>query len=165
MFFLTCFLGLFLRLLLINLPNIEPISSLLICLSKRFNVIELFLFGFLNIFLFDIITFKFGTWTIFTALTYSFVGLGAYLVKKEKVHYLKYSIISTIIYDVITGLIMGPVLFNQNFYEALIGQIPFSINHILGNMILAVTFTYVLEFVYCCKLAILLRGGKYDHVR
>lgn len=163
-FFLTWFLCLFFRVLLINLPNIEPVSSLLLCLGKRFNYIELFLFGFLNILFFDVITLKFGIWTIFTALTYALIGIGTYLIKKEKIHYLKYSIISTLFYDLITGLIIGPILFNQEFKQALIGQIPFTLYHLIGNLVLTISFTYILELFFCCKLAILLKGEKYNHV-
>lgn len=165
MFFLTCFLCLLLRVFLIHLPNIEPVSSLLVCLGKRFNFIELFLFGFFNILFFDVITFKFGIWTIFTALAYALIGVGTYLIKKRKIHYITYSILSTLVYDIITGLIMGPILFNQEFKQALIGQVPYTIYHLIGNVVLAVTLTYVLELFYCCKLAILLRGGKYYHAR
>ncbi|MDR3646485.1 MAG: hypothetical protein P4L22_03015 [Candidatus Babeliales bacterium] len=147
-FFLTCLLCLLLRALLINLPNIEPVSSLLLCLGKRFNYIELFLFGFLNILFFDVITFKFGIWTIFTALTYALIAVGTYLVKTRKVHFLKYSIISTLVYDIITGLIMGPILFEQDFIQALVGQIPFTIYHIIGNLVLTISFTCVIEIFF-----------------
>lgn len=164
-FFFISFFCLFLRSILIGFPNIEPVSSSIICLGKKFNFTQLFLFGFLNILFFDILTFRFGTWTFFTALTYAAVGLGTYFIKQNKIHYLTYSIVSTLIYDVITGLIIGPVLLNQEFKTALIGQIPFSIFHVLGNLAFTLLFTYALELFFVTRLAIILKSEKYYNVR
>ena len=47
--------------------------------------------------------------------------------------YAKFAIIGTLAYDAVTGLTVGPLLFHQTFYSALIGQIPFTILHLIGN--------------------------------
>lgn len=54
---------------------------------------------------------------------------------------LAYSIIGTIAYDALTSLTIGPLMFGQPFMNALVGQIPFTLMHLVGNAVLAVTIS------------------------
>ena len=48
------------------------------------------------------------------------------------------SIIGTLFFDFVTGILMGPLMFGQPWGEALFGQIPFTLRHLLGNIFFAV---------------------------
>lgn len=127
-------------------PNIEPIMSTLMPFSKKYGVAGGFFFAFFSMIIFDIATINIGIWTIATAIAYGFVGLAAniYFRNRENkaLEYLKFSLIATIAYDLITGpgltYLAGHSL---SFNQALIGQIPFTMLHLLGNGILAFTLS------------------------
>lgn len=133
------------RLVPVRLPNVEPILCTSMPFAKKYGNLTGFLFPFLSIFIYDLLTSGVGQWTLITAFTYAFLGLGAswYFKSRESkaINYLKYAIISTLIYDAVTGLSMGPLLFGQSFSDALIGQIPFTAYHLISNMIFAITLS------------------------
>ena len=52
-------------------------------------------------------------------------------------YYVGFSIVGTIIYDLITGIGIGTVFFHQSFITTLIGQIPFTLYHLGGNIVLS----------------------------
>lgn len=140
--FIACLL---LRLIPFRPPNIEPILATQMPFSKAYGKYAGFLFAFLSIVLYDIITGKVGMWTFITATMYGILGLWAafYLNKKENniTNYVKFSIIGTIVYDVITGLSIGPIFYGQSFMSALIGQIPFTLMHLVGNVSFAIVLS------------------------
>jgi uncharacterized membrane protein len=89
-----------------------------------------------------------GLWTFITGITYGLVGLFSYWVLKNKSgwkSYASYAVIATIAYDAITGLIPGPLFYGQPFMVALIGQIPFTAMHLLGNVSFAILLSPLLE--------------------
>jgi len=107
-----------------------------------------FIFGFLSVGIYDLLTSGWGTWTIITALAYGFVGLGAYFFFKNRSgwkNYALYAVIATIFYDAITGLTIGPLFFHQSFMVSLVGQIPFTLLHLLGNVSFAIILSPVIE--------------------
>lgn len=142
---LTCF---FIRLLPFRPPNVEPILATIMPFSKKYRVAGSFLFGFFSIAFIDLAEHKAGSWTLVTGLTYGLVGVGAYYFFRQRAsnrtNYVIYSIIGTLIYDAITGLAMGPVLYGQPFIVALLGQIPFTVIHLLGNITFALVISPVL---------------------
>jgi len=133
------------RLIPVRLPNVEPILTTSMPFAKYFGPLTGFTFPFLSIFLYDLVTSGVGQWTWITALTYALLGLGAsfYFAKREsnRANYTVYAIISTLIYDGITGLTIGPLLFGQSFTQALIGQLPFTAYHLTSNIIFALTLS------------------------
>ena len=137
--FIVCIL---IRLIPFRLPNIEPVMATIMPFAKKFRWMSAFVFGFLSIVLFDVITRKVGMWTWITALMYGLVGIaaGIYLCNKaEKIrYYVGYSIVATLVYDFVTGPIMSTFIWNQTFMQSLIGQIPFTISHLAGNIAFAV---------------------------
>ncbi|MEN8253204.1 MAG: hypothetical protein ABFQ62_02400 [Patescibacteria group bacterium] len=133
------------RLIPVRLPNVEPILCTTMPFAKKYGNLTGFFFPFLSIFIYDLLTSGIGQWTFITATTYALLGLGAsyYFKNRESkaINYLKYAIFSTLIYDGITGLSIGPLMFGQNFSEAFIGQLPFTAYHLVSNMIFAVTLS------------------------
>lgn len=133
------------RLIPFRPPNVEPILATQMPFAKNYGWLGGFVFGFLSIFLFDLVTSGIGSWTFITGVTYGILGVGAYLFFRNRAskakHYLAYGIISTIIYDAVTGLSIGTLFFGQTFMSALIGQIPFTINHLLGNIVFSLALS------------------------
>ena len=145
---------LLIRLIPFRPPNIEPILATQMPFSKSYGGVAGFLFAFLSIILYDILTGKVGMWTLITASIYGILGFLAsrYFKNKENSswNYVKFAIFGTLFFDIITGLSIGPLLFNQSFMIALVGQIPFTIMHLIGNtgfaiIISPMIYKYVIE--------------------
>lgn len=136
--FLIC---LIIRLIPFKPPNVEPLLSVQMPYAKKSGPILGFLFGLLGIVFFDFLTKKAGLWTFITGLTYGIIGFWSYFYfknrKNSSLNYLKFAFFATLFYDAITGLTIGPLMFKQSFMEALLGQIPFTLNHLSGNLLLA----------------------------
>jgi len=136
------------RLVPFRAPNVEPIMTIIMPFGKTYGKIMVFIFGFLSIVVFDLITSRVGIWTLITALAYGSLGLGASYYFKNRSgwkNYALYAIIGTIFYDAITGLTIGPLFFNQSFMVSLVGQIPFTILHLLSNVSFAIVLSPVIE--------------------
>lgn len=149
--FIVCLL---IRLIPFRPPNIEPILATQMPFAKAYGKISGFLFASLSIMLYDILTGKIGMWTFITALSYGLLGLwaGYYLKNKNNnsFNYVKFAIMGTLAFDIVTGLSIGPLFFHQPFMEALTGQIPFTAMHLLGNTIFALVlspaiYSFVIE--------------------
>ncbi len=137
--FIACLL---IRLIPFRPPNIEPILATQMPFAKAYGKIAGFLFAFLSMVLFDIITTQVGMWTFITASAYGLLGLWASIYFKNKNNsswnYAKFAVMGTLAFDIVTGLSVGPLFFHQPLIEALIGQIPFTALHLLGNVSFAV---------------------------
>jgi hypothetical protein len=103
---------------------------------------------------FDVITGMVGPWTIVTSLTYAGLGLLFYKVlrsknaRKTKVGLKKYlgcGITGVLIFDVITGVLAGPLMFGMSFELALLGQIPFTLLHLASACGFIVLITPLLD--------------------
>jgi hypothetical protein len=142
---IACFLF---RLIPFRPPNLEPLMATIMPFSKRYGWAMSFAFGFFSIALFDLAEGRVGAWTWITGASYGAVGIGAYIFFKRRKssagNYLKYSTVATVLYDAATGLTVGPLFFGQSFTLALVGQIPFTIFHLLGNTAFALAFSPVL---------------------
>lgn len=136
------------RLLPFRAPNVEPVMATIMPIGKTGGYLMSFSFGFFSIFFFDLFTSGIGVWTIITAFSYGFVGLFAKYYFKNRSgwkSYAKYAFVSTIVYDIVTGLSVGPLFFGQSFMMALMGQIPFTILHLIGNVSFAIVLSPVIE--------------------
>ena len=109
--------------------------------GRTYGAFAGFLFSFLSILLYDIATHTLGVRTIFTAGAYGVVGLASvYYFKNREVKtidYVRFAIYGTLFFDIVTGLTVGPIFFHQSFIGSLVGQIPFTALHLLGNVILS----------------------------
>lgn len=136
------------RLIPFRAPNVEPIMATIMPTGKIYGKFMAFIFGFLSIVLFDAITSGFGIWTLITALAYGALGVGATYFFKNRSgwkSYASYAVIATIFYDAVTGLTLGPLFFHQSFMVSLVGQIPFTVLHLIGNVSFAIVLSPVLE--------------------
>ena len=139
---------LLLRLIPFRAPNLEPIMAVISPLGKVYGGFMAFVFGSLSIVVYDSITSGLGIWTVVTALTYGLIGYSAQVYFKNRSgwkSYASYAVVSTLIYDAVTGLTIGPLFFHQSFIVSLIGQIPFTILHLLGNVSFAIVLSPVIE--------------------
>jgi len=140
--FLVCLL---VRIIPLRPPNVEPILSTQMPFAKAYGKTAGFFFAFFSILLYDLVTGTLGEWSLITATTYGAIGLLAarYFRHRESraLNYAVFAIIGTLIFDGITGLSIGPLFFHQPFMEALLGQIPFTLWHLAGN----VSFALVLS--------------------
>lgn len=136
---------LLIRLIPFRPPNIEPILATQMPFSRAYGKLAGFFFAFLSIFLYDIITTKLGLWTFITAVAYGLLAIWAGFYFKNKANnswnYAKFAVMGTLAYDIVTGLSIGPIFFQQPFMTALIGQIPFTALHLIGNVCFAVVLS------------------------
>ncbi|MCX6754503.1 MAG: hypothetical protein NTU81_01580 [Candidatus Nomurabacteria bacterium] len=136
------------RLIPFRAPNIEPIMSVVMPFGKVYGGLMSFVFGFFSIILYDSVTSGIGIWTLITALSYGIMGLGAnYYFKNHSgwKSYASYAVVATILYDAMTGLTIGPLFFHQSFIVSLVGQIPFTVLHLLGNVSFAIVLSPAIE--------------------
>ncbi|KKW15701.1 MAG: hypothetical protein UY56_C0028G0008 [Parcubacteria group bacterium GW2011_GWA1_50_14] len=135
------------RLIPFRLPNVEPVLAVAMPFAKQYKYLSAFCFGFLSIALFDVAVGKVGMWTWITAVTYGLVAAGAYPFLKNRapsaLNFAAYGMIGTIVYDAITGVAMGPILYGQPFMEALVGQIPFTLWHLGGTLVFSLVISPV----------------------
>jgi len=133
------------RLIPWRIPNVEGIMATLMPASKRFGVPGSFTYGFFAIAIFDFAVGKVGSWTLLTACTYGVIGVASYYffkrVDAKALHFAGFSIVATIFYDAITGVIAGPVLWGMPLAQAFFGQIPFTLYHLAGNIIFALVLS------------------------
>ena len=113
--------------------------------SRIYGAFVGFSFAVLSILLYDAITGTLGMQTFFTAGAYGIIGLwSASYFKKQKTDkwsYVRFAIVGTLFFDVVTGLTVGPMFFHQSFLNTFVGQIPFTALHLLGN----ITFAMILS--------------------
>lgn len=143
------FLSVFIiRFLPFRAPNVEPVMAVIMPLSKKYNSFFVFIFGAFSIILFDLVTSGLGIWTLVTAVIYGLIGYTSSFYFKNRSgwkNYALYAFFATIVYDVLTGLTIGPLFFHQSFMASLVGQIPFTILHLLGNVSFAIVISPVIE--------------------
>lgn len=134
-------LCLLVRLIPFRAPNIEPILATTMPMSRAYGALMGFSFAVLSILLYDLATHTLGVQTFFTAGAYGALGLwSANYFKHNRgktIDYVRFAIMGTLFFDSVTGLTVGPMLFHQSFFASLVGQIPFTAIHLLGNVTLA----------------------------
>lgn len=128
--------------------NAEPVLGTLMPVSKRFGSLASLLFAFLSVAAHDLCTSGIGTWTYITAFSYGIVGIASSFYFKNRAatrwNFLKFGVGGTIAYDALTGLTIGPIFYHQPFMTALVGQIPFTAEHMLGTAAFALLLSPLL---------------------
>lgn len=126
------------RLIPFPIPNVEPVLATQMPFAKRFGAFGGFLFGFASIVLYDLATGKVGAWTWITGGMFGLLGVLAFSYFKDRKasrkNFLFFGVFGTLVYDVVTGLTIGPIFFGQSFAVAALGQIPFTLYHLAGNI-------------------------------
>jgi len=130
------------RLIPFRAPNVEPIMAVAMPISRVYGVFAGFSFGALSILIYDLATRTLGVQTVFTAFAYGVVGLWAALYFRKHQGtvggYVRFAIMGTLFFDAFTGLLVGPIFFHQSFWVSLVGQIPFTALHLVGNVAFAI---------------------------
>ncbi len=129
-------------------PNVEPIMASMMPFAKRRGAASAVLFAVLAMVLFDLITTGLTPWTAVTAVSYALVALlsSALLRSGDGLRrYVLAAALGTLLFDALTGVVAGAVLFGMPWRTGLIGQIPFTINHLLGNVLLALALSPLVE--------------------
>lgn len=137
------FLGvLFFRLIPVRPPNVEPLLSVLMPFSKKASLIGSSLFLIVSIFVYDFFTAGIGSYTYSVAVVYMVIAIFAHKVfanrKGSVKEYAVFSVFSILFFDIVTGLVIGPIALGQSFYVALMGQIPFTMLHLMGGVLFSI---------------------------
>ena len=126
---------------LLGLWNVSPLMATELAGSKVYGPWIGGIYGALSIAIVDIMMGKAGTWTIVTSSTYGLVGVfGAFYLKKRTAsakNFIIASVVGTLFFDLVTGVLMGPILFGGSFAIAAIGQVSFTFRHLIGNIFFA----------------------------
>lgn len=85
-----------------------------------------------------------GPWTLMTAPSYAIVGLlvgfaGNRWKGWNRTRMMMLAGVVTLVYDILTMLLFG-ILFGVPFWALVVGQVPFSITHVIGNMLFCFLF-------------------------
>ena len=153
-FVLGILISVLIRIIPFRPPNVEPILATQMPFSKAYGAVPGFVFAFLAIVLYDLVTGTLGPWSLLTSVAYGVLGIaGAFYFKNRKANswnFAKFAIFGTLFFDAVTGLSVGPLFFGQPFAEAFFGQIPFTLWHLLGNVSFALVlspaiYRYVIE--------------------
>jgi hypothetical protein len=148
--FIVCLL---IRLVPFRPANVEPITATLMPFGKKWGWLAGGFFGAMSILLFDLIHpmpgfSRLGIWTLVTAAMYGLMGAAAGLYLKSKgnsiKHFIGFSVAATLIYDFITGQMMSSMLFKMPFMVTLVGQVPFTLWHLGGNIAFAIILSPLL---------------------
>jgi len=117
-------------------PNIEPIMGFAMPFAKKYGKYAGLVFALLALVAIDFFTKRIGLWTVYTGIAYAVVGYAAgwfFTARKaSRKNFLFFSIAGTLFFDTTTALLFG-WQFNQTLAVTLIGQVPFTLNHLLGN--------------------------------
>ena len=123
--------------------NISPLMATELAGSKAYGPWVGGIYGALSMVLLDVTMGKVGSWTTLTAGTYGIVGVwGSYFLRNRPAsarNFLLASVAGTLFFDLITGVLAGPLLFGQTWMSAIVGQVPFTFRHLAGNSLFAVT--------------------------
>jgi hypothetical protein len=136
------------RLLPFRPANIEPVLATAMPFARQFGPGAAFLFAFANILVKDLYDQRVGLWTWVTAGLYGLIGIGAHYYLRRQAgrrRYAQYTIVATLVYDAITGVALGPLFFGQSLTLAFLGQIPFTMRHLFGNLFFALVLSPAVE--------------------
>lgn len=132
------------------IPNNDPIMGCMLPFSKQGRWWQGALFALITMVSFDFLTMRVGIWTAVTALTYAGLGLGFHFLyrrigKVKLKHYLGSGIAGVLIFDFVTGVLFGPAMFGMSLAQAFLGQIPFTIIHLVTVTGFVLIITPVLD--------------------
>ena len=136
------------RLLPFRPPNVEPLVALAMPVAKGYGSLVGAFFAGASILLFDLFTSGLGWYTLVTMLAYSLVIALAPVILRGKSSWWRFALLGaflTVLYDALTGLTIGPIFYRQPFMEALVGQIPFTAWHLLGNSLFSMILSPMVE--------------------
>ncbi len=136
------------RLIPFRPANVEPLMGTLMPFGSKFNVFSNVALTMGSMLIYDKLT-AFGSWSWETAITYGIVAAAASLYFKRftpsRTHYAGFAVVATLFYDFVTGPLLPSLLHNGNFTTLAVAQIPFTISHLCGNVIVAVVLSPIIQ--------------------
>ncbi len=142
-------------LLPLRAPNMEPLTAALMPIGKRAGILTNVAFAVSSIALYDALTAGWGSWTLAAAGAYALVALAASIYFRSapatRAHFLGFGIVATLVYDALTGLTVGPLMFHQTFMTALMGQIPFTVMHLASTVLFALVLSPLIDSALAAK--------------
>ncbi len=136
------------RLVPMPLPNLEPVIAATLPFAKKMGRLAGMLFAFLALVSWDFISGRVGLWTIYAGLAYAAVGYSAGRFFANRKMGMKnrvgFAVVATVFYDAVTALLFG-WQFGQPLAVTVIGQVPFTAYHLLGNAIAVAVLTPVID--------------------
>jgi hypothetical protein len=137
------------RLIPFRPPNMEPLLSIMMPFSKKVGAFELAIFGFLSIVLHDSLTVGIGSHTWSAGGIYAVLGLVSCTYFKNRAFsstsFTTFSVASILFFDIMTGVVLGPIISGGSFVVAFVGQIPFTALHLMGGVFFALTLSPLIE--------------------
>ncbi|QQK07263.1 ECF transporter S component [Miniphocaeibacter halophilus] len=124
------------------LPNIQPVTTIIIFTAIYFSFIDAILVNTLVIFISNLYL-GFGIWTIYQIICYTVIILIAVILKKF--NNFKKSILLQAIYSFFSGFIFGLVysllissMFSnfKSYWVYLLADMPFNLLHAIGNIVI-----------------------------
>ncbi|MEW6216778.1 MAG: hypothetical protein AB1543_03775 [Candidatus Bipolaricaulota bacterium] len=121
-------------------PNNDPILAVVLSYARR-GRLGAVVFPAAAMVLFDLMSQQVGPWTVITAGTYGLLGFGfscLYGTLTRRGYRITttafpiFGVAGVLVFDFVTGPIMSSVLFRVSFFEALVGQVPFTLRHLLS---------------------------------
>ena len=132
------------------IPNNDPIMGCMLPFARNDKWWKAPLFAFATMVSFDFITMRVGVWTGVTAITYAGLAIMFHFTYKrigtvKLKHYIGSGIVGVLIFDFITGVVAGPAMFGMSIAQAAIGQIPFTVMHLLTVTFFVLLITPILD--------------------
>lgn len=128
-------------------PGCDPVAGFIVLAPRTWSRFLSSVFIGASIVLYDYMTVGCGLWTLVVVAAYfliaaacNYVQIGSSL---SMLGLCARGVIVTLAFDALTGLTVGPLLYGQPFMEAVVGQIPFSIAHLIGNSLLMIGYMMV----------------------
>lgn len=147
-------------------PGIEPIAGMLLFLPRTFSRMLCYAFIVASVVLYDGMTAGFGMWTVSVIAAYCLIAVGYRVLQsssKSISTMMLHGIVMTIAFDIATGLTVGPLFFGQPFVDALVGQIPFTIAHLIGNSLLIFVYNMIVQYSVCMHKEVFGWLGRCEH--
>jgi len=118
--------------------------------SKNEKWYKAVIFPVITMISFDLITGYTGIWTIVTASTYGVLGafFCVYYKRKKLVSlktYVGSGIFGVLVFDFVTGVLATPLMFGMSFEQAFLGQIPFTLVHLVTVTAFILVITPILD--------------------
>jgi hypothetical protein len=135
-------------------PNNDPIMAVTLPYAKRGRVAA-FVFPVLAMVLFDLLSRRVGIWTLVTAGTYGLLGLGFSSLYSSRAArgrvvgrgtFFLSGIAGVLIFDFVTGPVMSSALFQMTFAQAFVGQVPFTLKHLVSVSLYTIVVSPLLDW-------------------
>ena len=142
---LTC---LAIRLSFSPLLYLDPFPGVFLLINRQLKGVNGFLFIASQFFCFDYLTNALGIWTILIAIAYSAIEFGLNHYTRQHSYTLSngllYTAIAVLSFDCIS-MTIGPLFFQQPLLSAVIGQIPFTLEHLVRASIFTTALNMLLQ--------------------